>query len=66
MHQPSTFSDASTPTAQATSPLLSGLARWWSRAAPGPASETALGYESALPWTLFDGPVDTPPTPTPD
>jgi hypothetical protein len=59
MAQPSTLSDFPTPAAEAARPLLSSLARWWTPATPGTASEPVLGYESAQPWTMFGGLVDT-------
>ncbi|MFN3304471.1 MAG: hypothetical protein ACK44A_12205 [Roseateles sp.] len=63
MAQPSDFSDASTPSAQPAFPRLSALARWWRPGPPRPASEPALGYESAQPWALQGGPIDTQPSP---
>jgi hypothetical protein len=36
--------------------VWSTLARWWSPAAAG--ADPALGYESALPWTLGVEPAD--------
>lgn len=63
MAQPSDFSDASTPAAQPALPRRDGLARWWRTSPPQPASEPALGYESAQPWALQGAPIDTQPSP---
>ena len=45
--------------ANATRPLRSTLSRWLAPAAAVPAAEVALGYESALPWTLPDGEAES-------
>jgi len=44
------------PQAAPSRPLLSALTRWWPGAGPAPATDMALGYECALPWTLEDAP----------
>lgn len=60
MAQPTTVSEIPLQPADAAQPLLlSRLTRWWSPATSTPAAEPVLGYESAQPWTLFGGLVET-------
>lgn len=62
MAEPSTLSEPTTPPAPAALPLLSSLARWFAPASPRPVNEATLGYESAQPWTMFGGLIDTRPS----